>query len=184
MSVVILWSLAGAAIAALYFAFVYARQWLGKWDGTAALKSAGRVKWHQSPVDSHIATQWTEGRLRLDSLLALLRKLEASLEQEVEKLRHLDPSVSPTESENLQKVGITLRRFAFDKHLRAECRALVSLLQFCARDLADSQGRDMALKLSVLAEIQAAIEVADRVENAQRPVPNGITEREAHPIIP
>lgn len=62
-----------------------------------------------------------------------------------------------------KKVRITLRRFAFDKHLREECRALVSLLQFCARDLAESQGVDMILKLSVLAEIQAAIEVADRV---------------------
>ena len=145
MSVVILWSLAGAAIAALYFAFVYA------------------VRRHRSSIESHIATQWTEGRLRLDSLLAMLRKLEASLEQEVGKLRHPDPAASPTESENLQQVGSTLRRFAFDKHLRAECRALVPLLQFCARELMESQGRDMTLKLSVLAEIQAAIEVADRV---------------------
>jgi hypothetical protein len=35
-----------------------------------------------------------EKPLRLDSLLALLRKLGASLEQEVEELRHLDPSAS------------------------------------------------------------------------------------------
>jgi hypothetical protein len=164
MAVVIIWSLAGvAAMAALYFAFVIARQWVGKWDGTATRKSASRVRWHRSPIDSHIATQWTEGRLRLDSLLALIRKLEASLEQEVEKLRHLDPSAPPNETENLRKVGITLRRFAFHEHLREECRAVVSLLQFCARDLAESQGLDMTLKLSVLAEIQAAIEVADRV---------------------
>lgn len=125
------------------------------------LKSAGRASRHRSPVDSHIAAQWREGRLRLDSLLAVLRKLEASLEQEVEKLRHPDPSASPTESETLRKVGATLRRFAFDKHLREECRALIPLLQFCARDLMDTQGQDMTLKLSVLAEIQAAIEVAE-----------------------
>lgn len=163
MSVDILWSLAGAAAtAALYVAFVIARRRLGKWGGTAALKSAARAWWHGPSVDSHIETQWTEGRLRLDTLLALLRKLEASQEQEVEKIRRLDPSASPNESENLAKVGNTLRRFAFGKHLREECRALVTLLQFCARDLAESQGRDMALKLSVLADIQAAIEVADR----------------------
>ena len=146
MSVVILWALAGVVvIVALYFAFVIA------------------VRRHRLSFDSHITTQWTEGRLRLDSLLALIRKLEASLEQEVEKLRHPDPSASPAESENLQKVGIALRRFAFDKHLREECRALVSLLQFCARDLAEFQDRDMTLKLSVLAEIQAAMEVTDHV---------------------
>lgn len=164
MSFDVLLSLAGvAATAALYVAFVIARRWLGKWGGTAALKSAARAAWYGPSVDSHIATQWTEGRLRLDALLAMLRQLEASLAQEVEKLRHHDSSASPNESENLNKVGIALRRFAFDKHLREECLALISLLQFCARDLAESQGRDMAPKLSVLAEIQAAIEVADRV---------------------
>lgn len=160
MFVDIVWSLAG--FAAIYVAFVITRRWLGKWGGTAALKSAARAWWHGPSVDSHIETQWTEGRLRLDTLLALLRKLEASLEHEVEKLRRLDPSVSPNESENLNRVGSTLRRFAFGKHLREECRALVPLLQFCARDLAEFQGRDMTRKLSVLAEIQAAIEAADR----------------------
>lgn len=164
MSVDIQWSLAGvAATAALYVAFVIARRWLGKWGGTAALKSAARAWWHGPSVDSHIETQWTEGRLRLDTLLAMLRTLEDSLEQEVEKLRHHDSSASSTESENLKKVGIALRRFAFGKHLREECRALVPLLQFCARDIEEFQGRDMTRKLSVLAEIQTAIEAADRV---------------------
>jgi predicted dehydrogenase len=164
MSIDILWSLAGvAATAAIYVAFVIARRWLGKWGGTAALKSVARAWWHGPSVDFHIETQWTEGRLRLDTLLALLRKLEASLEQEGEKLRHLDPSASPNESENLAKVGSTLRRFAFGQHLREECRALVSLLQFCARDITEFQGRDMTRKLNVLAEIQAAIEAAERV---------------------
>lgn len=59
-------------------------------------------------------------------------------------------------------VGPTLRCFTFDKHLRDECRVLIPLLRFCAQDLAHSQGRDMTQQLSVLNEIQAAIESADR----------------------
>jgi hypothetical protein len=54
-----------------------------------------------------------------------------------------------------------MRRFTFNQHLRDECRVLVPLLQFCARDLAESQGLDMTQKLSVLAEIQAAIKSVD-----------------------
>jgi hypothetical protein len=55
-------------------------------------------------------------------------------------------------------VGPTLRGFTFDKHLRDECRVLIPLLRFCAQDLAQSQGLDMTQKLTVLDEIQAAIE--------------------------
>ena len=158
---VIVLSLAGiAGMAALYFAFVIVRQWLEKWNASTKGKSAGRAR---SPLDSHIATEWTQGRFRLDSLLRLITRLGASLEQEVEKRRHLDPSDPRYESEALNKVGGTLRRFTFDKHLREECRTLVALLQFCARDLAESQGVDMTQKLVVLAEIQAAIELVDRV---------------------
>jgi hypothetical protein len=156
---VIVLSLAGiAGTAALYFAFVIVRQWLEKGNASTQGKSAGRTR---SPLDSHIAIEWTQGRLRLDSLLALMRKLGVSLEQEVQEQRHLDPSNPLYESEAFNKVGRTLRRFTFDKHLREECRVLVSLLQFCARDLADTQGIDMTQKLIVLAEIQAAIESAD-----------------------
>jgi hypothetical protein len=39
---------------------------------------------------------------------------------------------------------------------------LIPSLQFCAQDLADSQGLDMTQKLKVLAEIQTAINLADR----------------------
>jgi hypothetical protein len=39
---------------------------------------------------------------------------------------------------------------------------LIPLLQFCAQDLAESQGRDMTQELNVLAEIQAAIKLVDR----------------------
>ena len=58
-----------------------------------------------------------------------------------------------------QMVEPSLRRFAFDQHLRDECRMLIPLLQFCAQDIAESQGLDMTQKLSVLAEIQAAHQV-------------------------
>jgi hypothetical protein len=39
---------------------------------------------------------------------------------------------------------------------------LIPLLQFCARDLAESQGLDMTQKLSVLAQILAAVESVGR----------------------
>ena len=115
-----------------------------------------------SSLDAHIATQWTEGRLRLDSLLALLKVLRTSLEQGVEKLSHLHPADAPYQSEARQMVEPTLRRFTFDKHLRDECRILIPLLQFCAHDLVQCHGVDMTQKLRVLAEIQAAIESVDR----------------------
>jgi hypothetical protein len=160
---VIVLSLAGiAGMAALYFAFVIARPWLENANSTIKGKSAGRVRLPGSSLDSHITTEWTQGRLRLDSLLALMRKLRASVEQEAEKQRHLDTSDPLSEREALKKVGITLRGFTFDKHLREECRVLIPLLQFCARDLADTRGIDMTQKLIVLAEIQAAIESVDR----------------------
>ena len=85
------------------------------------------------------------------------------MEQEVE--RGCGSSIPPIplyEREALSKVEPTLRRFTFDKHLRDECRMLVPLLQFCAHDLAESQGLDMTQKLNVLAEIRAAIESVGR----------------------
>jgi hypothetical protein len=168
MPIDIQWSLAGVvAIAVLVVAYVIARRWLGDWGGTAMLKSAARTWWRRPSVDDHvddhIEAQWTDGRLRLDTLLALLRKLEASLEQEIEKFHHLDPATLPPEGGKLKKVRNALRRFAFGKHLRDECRTLIALLQFCARDLSEFQGRDMSQKLNVLAEIQAAIEAVDRI---------------------
>jgi hypothetical protein len=39
---------------------------------------------------------------------------------------------------------------------------LIPLLQFCAQDIAASQGLDMTQKLSVLGEIQAALESVNR----------------------
>jgi hypothetical protein len=111
-----------------------------------------------SSLDAHIVTEWTEGRLRLDALLALLKALGASLEQQVERLKHLGPTDPRYAREARNMVGPTLRRFTLDKHVRDECRVLVPLLQFCASDLMESQGMDMTQKLAVLAEIQVALE--------------------------
>ena len=159
----VLFSLVGAvaAIVAIYYSFGIAREWLGQWNHATKGRICRAVV-PDSSLDAHIATQWTEGRQRLDSLLELIKKLGASLEQEVETLRRLDQSDPRYEREARQMVEPTLRRFTFDQHLREECRVLVPLLQFCAQDLADSQGIDMTKKLSVLAEIQASIESVDR----------------------
>jgi hypothetical protein len=151
-----------ACVAAIYYSFGIAREWLGKTNYIGKGKSSGRATLPGSSLDAHIATQWSEGRLRLDSLLAVIKQLGASLEQEVERLGRLDHSDPLYEREACKNVTPTLRRFSFDKHLRDECRMLVPLLQFCAQDLVESQGLDMTQKLSVLAEIQAAIELVDR----------------------
>ncbi len=150
-----------AAVAAIYYSFGIAREWLGHWN-RATKGVIRRAVVPDSSLDAHIATQWTEGRLRLDFLLALIKKLGASLEQEVEMLRYLDPSDARHENDSRKMVEPTLRRFTFDQHLRDECRMLIPLLQFCAKDLAKYQGLDMTQKLSVLVEIQAAIESVDR----------------------
>ena len=113
-------------------------------------------------LDTHIATEWTEGRRRLDVLLALIEVLAASLKQEVEKLNQLGTSDPLYEHTARRMVNPTLRRFTFDQHLRDECRMLVPLLEFCGRDLADSQGMQTSEQLAVLAEIKMAIQSVDR----------------------
>lgn len=150
-----------AAIAVIYYSLGIAREWLGQWN-RATNGTIRRAVVPDSSLDGHIATQWTEGRLRLDFLLALIKQLRASLEQEVETLRRLDHADPLYEREARQMVSPNLRRFTFDQHLRDECRVLIPLLQFCAHDLAESQGLDMTQKLSVLGEIQAAINSVDR----------------------
>ena len=155
----LLGSVAGAAV--IYYSLGVARNWLRQrnyaTDGTIR-----RALVPDSSLDAHIVTQWTEGRLRLDFLLAVIKKLGVSLEQEVETLRRLDHADPLYEREARRMVEPSLRRFTFDQHLRDECRVLIPLLQFCAHDLAESQGVDMTQKLSVLAEIQAAIKLVDR----------------------
>jgi hypothetical protein len=150
-----------AAIAVIYYSLGIAREWLGQWN-RATNGTIRRAVVPDSSLDGHIATQWTEGRLRLDFLLALIKQLRASLEQEVETLRRLDHADPLYEHEARQMVAPNLRRFNFDQHLRDECRVLIPLLQFCAHDLAESQGLDMTQKLGVLGEIQAAINSVDR----------------------
>jgi hypothetical protein len=150
-----------AAIAVIYYSLGIAREWLGHWN-RATNGTIRRAVVPDSSLDGYIATQWTEGRLRLDFLLALIKQLRASLEQEVETLRRLDHADPLYEHEARQMVAPNLRRFTFDQHLRDECRVLIPLLQFCAHDLAESQGLDMTQKLSVLGEIQTAINSVDR----------------------
>ena len=150
-----------AGVAAIYYSSGFVRQWLGHWSH-ATNGTIRRAVVPDSSLDEHIATQWTEGRLRLDFLLAQIIKLGISLEQDVETLHRLDHADPLYESEARKMVEPNLRRFTFDRHLRDECRMLIPFLQFCARDLSESQGLDMTQKLSVLAEIQAAIKSVDR----------------------
>jgi hypothetical protein len=150
-----------AGIAAIYYSFGVARDWLGRWH-RAAIASIGGGVATGSSLDVHIAAQWTEGRVRLDSLLKLIKKLGVSLETELETLRRLEQSDPRYEREARNTITPVLRRYTLDKHLRDECHALVPLLEFCAQDIAESQGRDMTHQLSALAEIHVAIKSVDR----------------------
>ena len=147
--------------AAIYYVFGFAYQWVGRWN-RATNGAIRKTVAHDASLDGHIATQWTEGRLRLDFLLALIKQLGVSLEENVESLRRLDHANPLYEQEARKMVEPSLRRFTLDQHLRGECRMLIPSLQFCAQDLAESKGLDMTQKLKVLAEIQAAINSADR----------------------
>jgi hypothetical protein len=149
-----------AASVVIYYVLRIARECL-KLDHAAG-GTIHRTVVPDSSLNTHIVTQWTDGRLRLDFLLALIKKLEASLEQDVGTLRRVGHDDPRYEHEARQMVEPNLRRFTFDQHLRGECRILIPLLQFCARDLAQSQSLDMTQQLSALAEIQAAIKLVDR----------------------
>lgn len=149
-----------AASAVSYYVLRVAREWLKRNRPTGDLIRRAVVP--DSSLDAHISTQWIDGRLRLDFLLALIKKLGAALEQDVETLSRLGHADPQYEHEARQLVEPNLRRFTFDQHLRDECRVLIPLLQFCAQDLAQSQSLDMTQELSALAEIQAAIKLADR----------------------
>jgi hypothetical protein len=148
------------AFAAIYYLFGMTREWLEQWT-RATNGPIRKTVARDSSLDEHIATQWTEGRVRLDFLLALIKQLRVSLEENVETLRRFDHANPLYEREARKMVEPSLRRFTFDQHLRDECRMLIPSLQFCAQDIAESQGLDMTQKLKVLAEIQAAINSAD-----------------------
>jgi hypothetical protein len=160
ISILFLLLAAVATSAVSYSVLRIAREWLKRDRATGG--TIRRASVHDSSLDAHIATQWTDGRFRLGFLLALIKKLETTLEQEVETLRRLDHADPQYEHEARQMVEPNLRRFIFDQHLRGECRMLIPLLQFCARDLAQSHSVDMTQELSALAEIQAAIKLVDR----------------------
>lgn len=149
-----------AAGAVSYYVLRVAREWLKRNRPIGGTIRRAIVP--DSSLDTHIATQWTDGRLRLDFLLALIKKLEAALEQEVETLRRLSHADPQHGDQARRMVEPNLRRFTFDQHLRDECHALIPLLQFCAQDLAQSQSLNMTRELSTLAEIHAAITLADR----------------------
>ena len=156
-AVLFLLSATAGGIGVVYYAFVLAREWFRQRPSSG--KAIFRKKnMPETSLNAHIAIEWTEGRLRLDSILTLIKSLAELLEKEVKALRLLEHSDSRYEGEVRQMVGPTLRGFTFDKHLRDECRVLIPLLRFCAQDLAQSQGLDMTQKLTVLDEIQAAIE--------------------------
>jgi len=158
----VLFLLVGAVAAStvIYYVLRIFREWLRRNRPTGDPTRRALVP--DSSLDTHIAAQWTDGRLRLDFLLALIKKLRTALEQEVETLRRLGHADPQYEHEARQMVEPNLRRFTFDQHLRDECRVLIPLLQFCARDLAQSQSLDMTQELSALAELQAAIKLGDR----------------------
>jgi len=162
ITVAMIWFVAGAGtIALLYYVVRLSHAWRAS-GRVAASHSAIRTRLAAVSLDTHIATEWTDGRRRLDVLLALIEVLAASLKQEVEKLNRLDTSDPLYEHTARGMVNPTLRRFTFDQHLRDECRVLVPLLEFCGRDLADSKGMNTTEQLAALAEIKAAIQSVDR----------------------
>ena len=149
-----------AASAVSYYILRVAREWLNRDRVTGG--TIRRAVVPDSSLDAHISTQWTDGRLRLDFLLALIKKLEDALEQEVETLRRLGHADPQHGDQARRMVEPNLRRFTFDQHLRDECCVLIPLLQFCARDLVQYQSLNMTQELNALAKIQAAIKLADR----------------------
>lgn len=58
----------------------------------AARRLAGRTRLAAVALDTHIATEWTDGRRRVDAVPALIEALAASLEREVAQLNRLESS--------------------------------------------------------------------------------------------
>ena len=162
ITIAMIWFVAGAGTMTLLYYAVRLYCACRASGSVAASRSAVRTRLAAVSLDTHIATEWTDGRRRLDALLALIEVLAASLQQEVEKLNRLDTSDALYERTARRMVNPTLRRFTFDQHLRDECRVLVLLLEFCGRDLAESQGMNTTEQLAALAEIKAAIQSVDR----------------------
>jgi len=157
-----IWFVAGAAtMVLLYYTARLSHAWQAS-RRVAASRSVVRTRLAAVPLDAHIGIEWTDGRRRLDAVLALLEALAASLEQEVAQLKSLDTSDPLYERAARDMVSPALRRFTFDQHLRDECRVLVPLLEFCGKDLAESQGMNTTEQLAALADIKAAIQSVER----------------------
>jgi len=153
MSTYIVWCLVGIAVLLCLSIVILRGGWRKGYHAKRGAQSATTV---DGLLNAHIATQWTEGRVRLGFLLALMKELRASLEQDVETLGRLDPSGAEYEHEARGTVAHNIRRFTFDEHLREECRVLVPFLQFCGHDLAE-QGRNTTEQLKALEEVLAVI---------------------------
>ena len=160
-SVIISFAAGAATVTMVCYASRISRAW-GERLRVAARLAVGRTRPTALPLDTHIASEWADGRIRLHALLALIKALAALMDRELAALDHLDPSDPLHEREAHNMAGSALRRFTFDQHLRNECRVLVPLLKFCGRDLAQSQGMNTAEQVAALAEIEAAIQSVDR----------------------
>jgi len=153
---------AGAGtVTLLYYAFRISPAWRGKIRAAARLAD-GRTRFAPQSLDTHIAAEWTDGRIRLDALLTVIKALAVLLDREVATRQRLNPSDPLHKGDAHNMAGSALRHFTFDQHLRNECRVLVSLLEFCGRDLAESRGVNTAEQLAALARIEAAIQAVDR----------------------
>jgi len=138
IALAMMWFVVGAGtMVLLYYAARLSHAWRASGPADAS-RSASRSRLAAVPLDTHIATESTDGRRRVDALLALTEALAASLELEVETLNRLDTSDPLYERAARNMVSPALRRFTFDRHLRDECRVLVLLLDFCGKDLETS----------------------------------------------
>lgn len=96
----------------LYYATRLSHAWRAS-RRVAASRSAVRTRLAAVPLDTHIATEWTDGRRRLDALLALAEALAASLELEVAQLTRLDTSDPLYDRPARSMVNPAMRRFTF-----------------------------------------------------------------------
>ena len=106
-----IWFVAGAGtMVLLYYATRLSHAWRAS-GRVAASGSPGRTRLAAVPLDKHIATEWTDGRSRLDALLGLIEALAASLEREVATLKRLDTSDLLSERAARNMIILAVRRF-------------------------------------------------------------------------
>ena len=117
LTFILFWASAAAGIAVMYYSFVLAREWFRQWhpSGKGIFR---RNTVAETSLNGHIASQWTEGRLRLDSVLTLIKSLADLLEKEVKALRRLDHSDPQYEGEVRQKAKDAASRDGGDVRAR------------------------------------------------------------------